>query len=1094
MPAKLKNANLTTQNQASGKPKILKRANQNRRSPPPTQLVENIATSITGSISSTQTNIYDPVVGEYESTRFDVDLIGKGVCASYPITLAQVPFWNFFEGNSRNVSSTGILYDIQNSIQDETFREADRLVNEYYSINPDARSALASIRDKNLSLYNTVIQNIGEIKLSRDQLLEQTTRRTIVPESYNKIVRLTSTNGADDTRASNASNAVSNQNLLSAKPKNIKNTTVTQAFSASTSTRTTTTPSATPFTVPATQYSDDDLTTFEEFDILSPETLNRILPSSTHESQQSTKGYQSIRSTIADIYYGSKGSAGNNVDPLDIRALYLGLQIDSTEFYSVLDYVTAAVRAVQDVRSVAMFDNDEGTVEPEPLSISYAAREKKLYGYNEKFANSTSIVASQIVDDMLGFRLVASLNQSLSPTATTISILDTANNDVSFVYKDSLNRTILLEDISIGSTKYADCFDVFAAYELERQEINDVLDRLNNTKIGIESLSDLNKLLISNQISSFLLKTLMDEFSNFFDKSAWCGSSSDYSAARCAMFMGASENTSCYKRVYSIVNAKRESLANITDEEQMQGTVYSSTTKNRSLSGYWNVAKSGQATFDDVGKREFYAEDTTPTFANNLYGDSTGFALFDDIIEKVKRQFPNITDQTEDMIRLLSFNIFMYLNRLLKATTIFGIGQLTAGKNKNSATGEIRWSKSDAASIADICRAVMTATSVDDVNFTTFTRIKGSAPTENQKSKIGPAFFVPIRRFITQTLQKYENIRQVLSFFHSKVNLQQQAIDDIQASYDKILAAYSQYGSADPTQSTNNITRKYETSESIAELLQRDERYKAFLKNTRIRSIAGRSSNYRSIVKAAHRDKLPETSSTLVAIGIPYGFFENIRNSGTNNDLAPNYKFGSRIYAESINEGTQESIDITYTLYGSQYHNTLTVSVVDQVNSNRVVSNISDRSVEVNKLDISSAKLNKISQADDESEVEHQIIQAALQSYFEDLYGIYLRYACLKTEIDVNGFPEVDYSVAAVSNVRVEVNQTLVDTETSVEQQNALIRSRLQAAIMMHEDFSTTYMVRELESGMIFDKIHYALFENSQLPSEITQLTPSVTA
>ena len=1038
--------------------------------------------------SDEEVPVYPPV-GEYERSEFDDELLDKGICSSYPVILAQVPFSNFFEGNTNTISAMGQLYDIQNSIQDDTIKMADKLVNDYFASNPDARSALSALKTKNTLLYNEIVNYVPKIKLSKDNLVANTSTAAIDSQSYAKITSLISTTSAD--RASNAAAGDrSPTKYLQTKPANLSQQDAVAAAtargnlgSASSMTR-----QDLEFAIPATDYDDADMRTSTNFKITTPADLTKILLGKTDVAglAESTIAYQALRCTLADIYYGD-GEFSSTSDALDVQAL----RLTSGGKTNNLEYLQYQANKINILGGVQTFDGNSTTE-------AFRQYEAALPAFSRTYVNGTCVLASKIASLYSSMSFFDSLG-NLSPNAQSISIKDTQNDDISFVYLDSQGRTLILEDLAVPQTRYENCFSMIASYNLSKADLEGMLTRLNKTKIGLENLSSTKKAWLSNQISAFLLKTMMNEFSNFFEKSAWCDASvSAYSAARCAMYRSAASNSNNFRRVYTITNEKLDELSSLGDEQNTLSILkYREEYKGATLN--WKISEASNIVIGASQTREFdFTEVATSTFNDKMFDPGSSFGIFNNIVQKVKSQFPDITKDIENLIRLISFNVFMELNKLLPADVEMIVTEEHGGKNFNAIVqpSKLKWSRQEAAIIADICRSCLTATTVDDVSFSTL----GTSLTENQKSLVTSKFFNPIRTIVTTTLQKYENVKNVLAFYQGRVTNQQQAISGITSSYSRLINAYEVFGTQDPTLSAYKLTAKYATTESIAEMLQKDVRYKTFINNTRIRSIAGRSKNYRSIVKAAHKDMLTEVPATLMAIGIPYGFFEKIRiASRSARDNATSYTYGVSLYAQYVDQRRDDvefAIDyispyvrqttIDYTKY--RFYSTLKTSLFDDTTSSRLVQSVSDSSIQTYTLVISDSNLVKTDVDTDKTTIE----QPALESYFEDLYGLYPRYSCNKNTVDIDSMPELTYASIISATAPVQIDETLVPSNSSIEQETILIRSRIRAAIMMHELFSTTYMLKEVESGSVFDKIHYVIYENDKLDAEITQITPRV--
>jgi hypothetical protein len=1055
--------------------------------------------SSASSQSNSETQDTEPqngIIGEFERTPYDDALLGFGICSSYPIMIAQVPFRNFYEGNTTNLSAEGFLYDIQNSLQDETIKKANDLVNNYFANNADVEARLISESRKNLGLYDAIVRNLPEIKLSRDQIVDQTGTISIDSQSYNKITNLISTTSADDvvpTRSSSTveildikptknrgtiSSAIAGQSLLSG------NSTRSASVSNVERSRTELT-----FDIPRTSYGDDDLFNIDDF-LLTTSEIDRLAPSTSAAYLAKTAlAHQAIRSTFANIYYNTKGTIENISEPTNIYKLK-----NLTNNYDSLK------EAADETSS------DRTTVGQDEIS-DFTNFIDKYEGYRESFGKSASLIASRIADESLDKTPFEDMG-SLSPKADTISVFNTEQEDISFVFTDSSGRRLLLEDLDIPRTG-EECYSIVEAFGTSKDDLARLTTRLKTTQIALENFSNDKKAWMSNQIALFLLKTMFDEFANFFESSYWCDTSkSEYSAARCVMYYRAAEHAKCHKIVYALTNVFRSTVEDISDEEDMEA-IFDGT--DDSVTSWNSRNNTGTSRLGDVTEIDFSKGTKVPTadFAKAMFGQTTSFGMFDSIVDKVATQFTSISGTTKSMIRLMSFNNFMFVNKLLPAYVRLEVDQAVAFKNRNIFATDskctLKWSKRDAAALADVCRSCIAASSIDDVSFTTYSSVVRSSPSNSQKDVINDMYFTKIRDLITDTLQRYENIKNVISFYHGRVKNQQRAINDVNGSYDAIISAYTAYGDANPADKTASIVSKYGTTESIAEVLQRDIRYKQYLKNTRIRSIAARSKNYRSIVKAVHRDVLTENPAYLAIIGIPYGFFENSRIIARSaNDIRNAYRYGVDVIAQDLLDDNSPDATVDYSpafiteditrRFNGKNRSSAIVSTLDRVEDTQEVSSTSNPNINVCQINIGEASLETLRR--DEVLYDHdfysQLEQSALESYLEDLYGLYPRYSLYRERIDLTQMPEAQ--IANVIASTVEVPESSEYTSLPPGQEAQLIRSRLFAAIMMHEFFSTTYMVKELEAGILFDRLHYIVYEERKVPADITQITPRVSS
>lgn len=419
----------------------------------------------------------------------------------------------------------------------------------------------------------------------------------------------------------------------------------------------------------------------------------------------------------------------------------------------------------------------------------------------------------------------------------------------------------------------------------------------------------------------------------------------------------------------------------------------------------------------------------------------------------------------------------------------------TLGLGDVEMRGYVRFYAEEALFLADCLKESIDVASIDDMNFDNFNSKLGKAPNDTEKNK-GASLFARARAPIKYVLQASRDMIATLAYQRTVLNRQ---IDNI-ASLNAILSTISNSLEGD-TDRASKILGRYLTIESVAEMMYRSQRYQKLIPGTRISAIASRSSNYRTSVLSTFRSLIPDQEDLKICIvGIPYGHLQRLRLAKDWWMLyITRYSFDVKINSDSVSDSSEPETTISYDhsysreyfrfyeSYGGGPYSAYIVELTDNFDSTTKVSSVTDDSISFDYLsgDFKSILSKSRSEATDQEkkvDVPAALVQAALQSYLEDVYGLYPRFASTKIPLQESAYPEEQYANAALNFAGISTDST----------EGLLIYNRLRSVIMMHEDFMTSRMLDELEASPLFDKVVCVLVQGQNLPDTLTQIYAKV--
>jgi hypothetical protein len=1035
--------------------------------------------------------------------QFDRYLLPKGICSGYPVILMQAPFENYYQSRERSTdrSAIGKIVDLQNDLKDDTITKADTLVNSYYAQNPDIAVDLRAIRQKNLNFYNLTVTALADIGTSRDELVVATIPASPDDESLTRITYLMSTSDADAPVGSSTNGTRSGSPQTSdtrGKPsvtlglpsiaRFLTAGPTSAAASASPSSEEVTRTDLSVNVVSVNYATTEPQADYETLrsQLLAPSILN-------YPVMRTTEAYDLFRSSISSVYYGNSLKTSAQDPPYGTHIMSRIDVFNNT--YSPryrLDYSKSDATSTWSNNIIDPAGIDE-------LDETYVTSElnQDLYPKNnDNLGSYIAVLASKIADGT-GANLVASETlQSISPSSYEYEIQNTVDERITFVSRISERDTIATLDLTIPQNTTS-LRPVNEIYGLASNDLETLSSNLNSVKTQIESLANTKRLYFSNQIALFLLKTMLNEFSSYFSSSILASSTNDskYSMARAVFFRVAAkrgDTSRSEKRLFNICNHY------LTEGYGMDGDTDTGIRSMFRISDdiIWDcdqsINSSRKGTFTFPGD---YID--VPTFKDGLLSETSSFGMFNNIVAQVKRSY-NLTSDAELHLRLISFRLFMKINLLFGMNGKLGLYAIAGGRNrilfvKSDAEGEnkptISWDKGQAAAIADICRDCLTSESPSSVNYQTHRSALRRDPNSGEYDDI----FDAIRNVVDDTLRPYQHVNGVFAYYHTIVKNQIRAIKNVQDKYENIIAAYTTYGASNPDETARRLVARYTTTESIVALQERARRNIALIPGTRISTIAKRSDYYRNIVNVSHKETMPTKPSSIVVVGFPYGYFERIRlnkikdSASAFRDETDFFGFKCNAYgADLTSDQIAEKIDYQFYFDLPTDYLTTYAGIADDYSTTTAVTTTKsvgdDTGVRLLKINTGTGFLEPVKSlagSTSRLQFEKMMTQSVLRSYIEDVYGLYPEYAAFKPRLegdrDAMPLPELTAAVAIASTL-------------DVAEDRDLIVARVASTIMLHQDFMTTRMINELETGPLFDKILYLVYENDSLNSLLSEI------
>ena len=713
-------------------------------------------------------------------------------------------------------------------------------------------------------------------------------------------------------------------------------------------------------------------------------------------------------------------------------------------------------------------------------------------------------LASRIVETQVS---LPALPASIDPTESqTISVKSTLQDSLRFVSQNQRGEIIYLFDDYLNGSIKNTATAISTAILEDPDNLVTLKSDIDSIVSSLDSFSSNRKFQLSNQCALTIASVMYKHIGSFFSNSVLNASNdSTYSAMRICMFLAASHSTYAAARLLRLITNDGIEILNLVGLGQALSRVIEEdgeiSDKIKSiLEGPGESTSAGDSKLVNVPLKwtqnsiessdtvnfEKSGEETVEKFLEYLYDPSGSFAVIQNLINELSDYYPGILSdkKLEYEVRISAFCILLYLFRKLDIKS--GYLTLSTSENSDPETGKsllsydlrLRWSKKDTAFIADCLSEALNNISVENMSFSQFSTVAGAAPTDDEKEKGQEYFFNSIRSPIKAALQASQDAKSIISYQRTVLSTQSSLISKIKSLYDSLVQIYN-----GDTQKAKKLIGRYSSLESVTELLYRSNRYQTLIPGTEISSMSTRSSNYRSIVKTVFKSKIPKKDNLSICIvGIPYGLLERMRF--TQDEKV--YYFGTSAYAGSSRSFDENSPQVDFDFGFIKNSNTirpnlggpycsLVPELYDDFSSTANITSVDDDSISFFQISNTGDSLEIKKRSDSSSNVRSIDIpailnQAALQSYVEDVYGLYPRYASYKEDISSQIYPESAYA----DNLLKEMGYKSEGSDDEI-----LLYYRLKSAIMLHKDFMTSMMLKELEASPLFDKIIYLVVDGN---------------
>lgn len=678
-------------------------------------------------------------------------------------------------------------------------------------------------------------------------------------------------------------------------------------------------------------------------------------------------------------------------------------------------------------------------------------------------------------------------------------ILDTAGDEIRYIQRISgvENQKIAPFDVSFPDELGKEISPISSVLLYGDKSLDDVSTGLSEIIENLKTFAANEKSILSNQCALYVLRVFYAEFSGFFRSSIFGGvSTSSSSAYRAAFFAIAADDDELSASLYRAID-KKELTSDV-----FTGTNGTNSELNYFLSDFFSGETDSLEAFggtriegllDKEGKIDDESTLTSDSVISNIFYSEgvISFKMFDSIVSTLVSSFPTIGTDGESRtrlshkIRFSAFIMFMYFLRLTRVRVYF-----FADHNNNysefTMSLKLRWDQEVMALLVDCFDNAFIKTELDSENCNYYKEIFGAYPEQYKVDACNDRLFKYIRSPVKNVLQASQDAKSLLAHQITILQNQVDTIDEIKSYYDKVSNLYG--GDSD---TAARIISRYLTPESIVELLYRSTRYQNLIPNTGITAIASRSQNYRSIVETVFKDIIPSRSNLAICIaGIPYGHLERLRLAEVERK---NY-FGIQTNVDDVRVSDDTENDATYQFkyiknssdirpeVGGPF-SILIPEVYDDFSSSLEPTSVEDDSIALwfvssDLTSISYVARSGLSGSFKTIDYRAYLVQAALQSYLEDFYGLYLRYASTKHPMRTEPYPEEAFADLALQAAGL----------SSSDESTALEYARLRSMIMMHRDFVTTRMLEELEASPLFDKIVYVLFSEKDLGNILNEL------
>jgi hypothetical protein len=1079
-----------------------------------------------GGTSSTDSTVEsDTTVYEFDRSAYDSEISQIGVISAIPEVVCIVPLKNLYE-KSGEVSNLGVLYDLQNSLRDSTITRAQEVVDQYYSENPDAQAQLGQIRDENTSKYTVLATSLPQIAGLKQAVISTTSITTPSQDVQQKVDSAVATTTSE-------SNVSRGEIVLAATLPTAETTT-----SSTTNNR-----SVQYIDDDVTKYdSGKDIILSLSEKLLGDTGDTTVIPAQSKTARQ----YQLMKAVLAQILEGRLYTP-DSLDQViqspyqDIEyakvAPVTSLTADNIENCQGIEFAKVTLDLVGDAVSKNFQAIDFNTTAAAAVSrlssngVYYAGQlarfEGRMYGVQDSYVDAVAeyevnthlyssdgkvshlpiigldsevdnysfykqvvpVLSALIAESEIGSLLNSGIPASISPgSAEIVSISNTSSDSIRYVAETSSGKKIFLFDETLQTSEIEQSDPVSSIVSLSIPELEALKTQIDQIISNLDGFVSDNKNFFTNQCAMTIFQTFFDHYISFFEESVLMSNEIDslstyetYSASRVALFSIATHSEFAAAKLYSIIHNEDAYPFSVRSGKSVFSPAYAEF-KNMSDLGRYEFSTEGFHLEGISSKKKLEFVPTYSSFSDffkNLCIEGSSFDTFRNITNELTANYTTISSNQKivEQIRFASFIMFLRVLSKIKISGYFRVDY----------DCYVEWHQHDIALAIDCLKSIFTATSADEVSFSKFVEITGSEPTNEQRANID-SLLQELRKPVTGALQMYQDFRSLIAYQKTVLSAQSNYISSVISLHNKIKEIYGE-------EKTAQIVGRYLTLESAVEALYRTSRYLNFVPGTLISSIATRSRHYRSIVKAAFKDLiLKKENLSICVIGLPYGHLELLRLA--KEDIS--FYYNVRVFADPVDE-SENRIDYSGFGYISSSetnrpenagpYSSKIPGVVDDYTLPNEVSSTSDDSISIYEISETGGSLNIISRNEATNyygsiDFPAAVVQAALQAYVEDIYGLYPRYATTKSPLRSDPYPEESIADAALQSAGFTFDTT----------DNQLIYSRLRAMIMMHQDFMTTRMLEEMECSFVFDKLLYLVVDGDKYNDIVSQFYTKVEA
>lgn len=1091
-------------------------------------------------------SVTDNTVFSYDATAYDSEIINRGVTSAFPEVLAILPMQNLYR--SGELTNTGILYEIQNSIKDSTIKRADQIVNDYYAAFPDVATSLAAIRDENNSKYNNVISLLSQIIQYRQEIVNVLGGNPTANE-----VKTFFAGSASDyyfNFYSDYGHSVAVDDLVSYVDEENPLSTIEKKLIGFNSQQSNTAKQYQMLRAAIAQITDGRLLTESALSDFGSYPYSSLDDSANYIQSVSVTSFLAGNISPASIdvakdtlelagqtIYSGGGKTGytppseyrlRNESQIndyysDRKLFYAGdiiVNDDST-------YDLATQKTIDDalyfypnskISSWYLVDNDDESTYIANLPIvGINIADITSDFIKQGFLSLGAEIAQQ-------FRSL-SLPSSINPSGGNVDITSTSEDQVRFIVKTSDGKNLFLFDESLTDETSFNGRAISTVLQSSTTELEYIKGQIESIQDDFYTfLTDSAHVLVNEDITQILTKIIYDKISEQFANSALNGQKDDesslsdcMSAIRIAMFTIAANNNVAAGKLFRVIDDPNN---NIVRKIAGGGTAEIEDVGNAIMDflGYADgaiILSEGAATTSDEG--DFSGESLTTDgksmrlgasakiqsfgpssitikdFVTELFDSGGSFFKFQQIVDEVIARFVTAAgvaavesgSPLAKKIKYFSYIFFLYLLKKVNITGNLLIGSseddlVTTDYDENLSvfySGKIKWYPPDALFIADCLTESHQFASTDEMSFSNFSSYVGATPTEEQFNVAGAEFFSRIREPIRYFMQAFYDFKGLSNTQYDILQDQVNAIKQIST----LMSSFESY-LGDDADKASLITSRYLSLESVVEALYRSKRYQTVVPGTGISAIARRSKHYRSVVKTAFRELIPDSDDLKICIiGIPYGHLERLRLAQTTRT----FYFSAQVNFDDVSTEDDEELRVDYPfdyISSSEEYRpklagpfaVLTPELYDDFESTSTVRSKDDSSISIYRM-LEDGSTMEILTRDEASQTFRlidfpaTIVQAALQSYVEDVYGLYPRFASTKVDMQTTPYPEEAFADLALQYAGIARSNT--DEE--------LIYERLKSTIMMHKDFITSRMFDEFVASPLFDKIIYMLVDTT---------------